>query len=42
MAAYLGGVVPLFTVGVTPSISTAFAAAFPTGPLGSLPAARIQ
>ena len=39
---YLGGGAPLFTAGVTPSISTALAAALPTGPLGSLPAARIQ
>src|SRR6185437_6567226 len=32
----------VFTTGVTPSISTALAAALPTGPLGSPPAARIQ
>ena len=31
-----------FTVGVTPSISTALAAALPIGPFGSFPAARIQ
>ena len=39
---YLGGSVPFFTTGVTPSISTALAAALPTSPVGSAEAAFIQ